>query len=47
MYIHSVPFYIKMRYNQQQKQAPLESFHLKIADKVEIEDLKLLKDESD
>jgi len=36
-----------MRDNQQPKRVPLESFHFIIADKAELEDLKLSKNESD
>ena len=36
-----------MNHNQKTKRAPLESFHFIIVDKVELEDLKLSKNESD
>jgi len=36
-----------MNHNQQPKRVPLESCHFKIADEVELEDLKLSKNESE
>jgi len=44
---HSAPFRRKKTDNKQPKRLPQESFHFIIAEKAELEDLKLTKNESD
>ncbi|GIT04328.1 MAG: hypothetical protein CM1200mP28_15870 [Deltaproteobacteria bacterium] len=46
IFFHPATIRRKMKQNQQPKRVSLESFHFIIADKDELEDLKLSKNES-
>ncbi len=46
-FFHSVPFHREMRDNQQPKRVPLKPFHFIIAEKAELVDLRLSKNESE
>jgi len=46
-FFHAALFRRKMRNNQQPKRVTMESFHFIIAEKAELEDLRLSRNESD